>query len=57
MEGVMKELDNNGLNGSLSSFWNALQDLATNPENTGARSVLQEQGNLLPKVLTIYLPL
>ncbi|MEC1372259.1 flagellar hook-associated protein FlgK [Bacillus velezensis] len=47
MEGVMKELDDNGLNGSLSSFWNALQDLATNPENTGARSVLQEQGKSL----------
>src|SRR5699024_12090217 len=36
--------DLNGLAKSMDLFWNSLQDLATNPTNSGARSVVVQRG-------------
>lgn len=44
MEDVLAEPSKYGLQGSLSDFWQALQTLATNPENGGARAVVVERG-------------
>src|SRR5699024_9519302 len=45
MENVMNETSDNGLAKSMDLFWNSLQDLATNPTNTGGRSVVVQSGN------------
>ncbi|MGP7818535.1 flagellar hook-associated protein FlgK [Niallia sp. 01092] len=47
MENVMDELSNTGLSNSMDLFWNSLQDLATEPENDGARRVVRERGSHL----------
>ncbi|WP_153732406.1 flagellar hook-associated protein FlgK [Sporosarcina obsidiansis] len=44
MEDVLAEPSKYGLQQSLSDFWQALQTLATNPENGGARAVVVERG-------------
>ncbi|MEK3643900.1 flagellar hook-associated protein FlgK [Aeribacillus sp. FSL M8-0235] len=44
MEDVMNELNETGLNETMDSFWQSLQDLAVNPSNLGARSVVLERG-------------
>ncbi|WP_203245940.1 flagellar hook-associated protein FlgK [Sporosarcina beigongshangi] len=44
MEDVLNEPSTSGLQKSLSEFWQSLQDLATNPENNGARSVVIRRG-------------
>ena len=44
MEDVLAEPSKFGLQQSFSDFWQALQTLATNPENGGARAVVTERG-------------
>ncbi|MDZ5471952.1 flagellar hook-associated protein FlgK [Bacillus sp. 31A1R] len=44
MEDIMNEPSDVGLAKSLDQFWNALQDLATQPQNDGARRVVRERG-------------
>lgn len=44
MENIMNETTDRGLSKSMSLFWDSLQDLATNPTNSGARSVVVERG-------------
>ncbi|MBU8881181.1 flagellar hook-associated protein FlgK [Bacillus sp. FJAT-29790] len=44
MEDVMNEPSDTGLSSTLDQFWNALQDLAVQPQNDGARRVVRERG-------------
>ncbi len=44
MEGLLNEPSENGLNKTMDQFWQSLQDLSVNPENTGARSVVAQRG-------------
>jgi len=44
MEEIMNEPSDNGLSKTLDLFWQSLQDLAANPENEGARSVVRQRG-------------
>ncbi|MGD7043342.1 flagellar hook-associated protein FlgK [Jeotgalibacillus proteolyticus] len=44
MEDVMNEPTTNGLSAVMGEFWQSLQDLSVNPENTGARGVVLERG-------------
>ncbi|MCA0984679.1 flagellar hook-associated protein FlgK [Halobacillus yeomjeoni] len=44
MEEVMNEPSEQGLSKTMDRFWQSLQDLAVNPENSGARSVVRQRG-------------
>lgn len=44
MEEIMNEPSEEGLAKTLDRFWQSLQDLAVNPSNSGARSVVRERG-------------
>ena len=44
MEELLNEPSENGLNKTMDRFWQSLQDLADNPENEGARSVVAQRG-------------
>lgn len=44
MEGIMNEPSDTGLSAIMDQFWNALQDLAVQPQNDGARRVVRERG-------------
>ncbi|MDN4072024.1 flagellar hook-associated protein FlgK [Fictibacillus terranigra] len=44
MEDIMNEPSDNGLSRTLDQFWQSLQDLAVNPEDDGARSVVRQRG-------------
>ncbi|MCX8047968.1 MAG: flagellar hook-associated protein FlgK [Anoxybacillus gonensis] len=44
MEEIMNEPSEEGLAKTLDRFWQALQDLAVNPSNAGARSVVRQRG-------------
>ncbi|SFD41883.1 flagellar hook-associated protein 1 FlgK [Bacillus sp. OV194] len=44
MEDIMNEPSDNGLSKTLDQFWQSLQDLAVNPEDDGARSVVRQRG-------------
>jgi flagellar hook-associated protein 1 len=44
MEEVLKEPSDTGLKTAMDRFWQSLQDLAVNPDNSGARSVVRERG-------------
>lgn len=43
MEGIMNEPSETGLSKTVNQFWQSLQDLAVNPENGGAKSVVIER--------------
>lgn len=45
MEEIMNEPSDTGLSKTLDRFWQSLQDLALDPTNAGARSVVRERGN------------
>lgn len=47
MEDVLNDLDDTGLSQVMDQFWSALQDLAVNPTNGGARSVVVQRGKAL----------
>ncbi|MUK90804.1 flagellar hook-associated protein FlgK [Ornithinibacillus sp. L9] len=44
MESVMNEPSENGLANTMDKFWQSLEDLSVNPENSGARSVAVQRG-------------
>jgi flagellar hook-associated protein 1 len=44
MEDIMNEPSENGLAKTLDRFWQSLQDLSVNPEDSGARSVVRQRG-------------
>lgn len=44
IEDIMTEPSDFGLNASLDQFWKSLQDLSTNPENSGTRKVVVQRG-------------
>ncbi|MDQ0244758.1 flagellar hook-associated protein 1 FlgK [Bacillus fengqiuensis] len=44
MEEIMNEPSEEGLAKTMDRFWQSLQDLAVNPSNSGARSVVRERG-------------
>lgn len=44
MEELLNEPSESGLSHTMDEFWQSLQDLATNPENSGARSVVVNRG-------------
>ncbi|MFZ3590386.1 flagellar hook-associated protein FlgK [Bacillus sp. DJP31] len=44
MEEIMNEPSDSGLSITLDRFWQSLQDLSTQPEDPGARSVVLERG-------------
>ncbi|MDA1476560.1 flagellar hook-associated protein FlgK [Bacillus changyiensis] len=44
MEGIMNDLDNTGLNSVLNSFWNSIQELTNNANESSARSVVAQKG-------------
>lgn len=47
IEGVMNEPSDSSLSGAMNNFWTAWSDLSANPENSGARSVVQERATAL----------
>ncbi|MCM3029685.1 flagellar hook-associated protein FlgK [Niallia sp. MER 6] len=44
LEQVMNEPTDSGLASTMDQFWKSLQDLAVDPQNTGARSVVRQRG-------------
>lgn len=44
MEEIMNEPTETGLANTMNQFWQSLQDLAANPEDQGARSVVKQRG-------------
>jgi len=44
MEELINEPSENGLSRTMDQFWQSLQELATNPDNDGARAVVAERG-------------
>ncbi|WP_077624761.1 flagellar hook-associated protein FlgK [Sediminibacillus massiliensis] len=44
MESIMNEPSEEGLSKTMDRFWQALQDLSVNPEDSGARSVVRQRG-------------
>lgn len=44
MEELLNEPSDSGLSKTLDQFWQSLQDLAVNPENSGARAVVAQRG-------------
>ncbi|WLR50599.1 flagellar hook-associated protein FlgK [Bacillus tianshenii] len=44
MENIMNEPTDEGLANTMDQFWNALQDLAVEPQNSGARRVVRQRG-------------
>ncbi|WP_010647622.1 flagellar hook-associated protein FlgK [Oceanobacillus massiliensis] len=47
MENILNEPSESGLSTTVDQFWQSLQDLAVNPENSGARSVVLQRGQAL----------
>ncbi len=47
MEEIMNEPSDSGLAKTMDMFWQSLQDLAVNPKNSGARSVVRQRGMAL----------
>ncbi|MFC4023856.1 flagellar hook-associated protein FlgK [Oceanobacillus longus] len=47
MENILNEPSDTGLSTTIDQFWQSLQDLAVNPENSGARSVVLQRGQAL----------
>ncbi|MBA9026724.1 flagellar hook-associated protein FlgK [Peribacillus huizhouensis] len=54
MEGIMNEPTETGLQATLDKFWKSLQDLSTNTENSGARSVVAASGQMVADTLNYY---
>ncbi|MFB4165212.1 flagellar hook-associated protein FlgK [Alteribacillus sp. JSM 102045] len=44
IEDLINEPSEDGIGGTMDEFWNALQDLSVNPEDSGARSVVRQRG-------------
>ncbi|MRG84786.1 flagellar hook-associated protein FlgK [Salinibacillus xinjiangensis] len=44
MEQILNEPSDTGLSSTINQFWQSLNDLSVNPEDSGARSVVQQRG-------------
>ncbi len=51
MEGVMNEPTDSGLAATMEKFWNSLQGLTANTENSGAREVVAWTGVMVADTL------
>ncbi|WP_099159876.1 flagellar hook-associated protein FlgK [Virgibacillus ndiopensis] len=49
MENLLNEPSESGLSKTMDRFWQSLQDLSVNPENSGARSVVAQRGQAVAK--------
>ncbi|RKQ35578.1 flagellar hook-associated protein FlgK [Oceanobacillus halophilus] len=47
MENLLNEPSETGLSASMDQFWQSLQDLSVNPDNSGAKSVVMQRGEAL----------
>jgi len=54
IENLMNEPTETGLSASMNQFWSSLEDLSVNPENSGARSVVLQQGQALADTFTYF---
>ncbi|MFE5428481.1 flagellar hook-associated protein FlgK [Peribacillus simplex] len=54
MEGVMNEPTDSGLAATMGKFWNSLQGLTANTENSGAREVVASTGVMVADTLNYY---
>lgn len=54
MESLMNELNDTGLSASMDALWGSLQDLAVNPTNAGARSVVVHRGIALADTFNYF---
>lgn len=54
MEEIMNEPTESGLQATLDKFWNSLQDLTSNTENSGARDVVAASGQMVADTLNYY---
>ncbi|WP_100400259.1 flagellar hook-associated protein FlgK [Bacillus sp. FJAT-44742] len=50
MEDIMNEPTEDGINQTLDRFWNSLQDLNANPQDSGARAVVRQNGIAVAEV-------
>ncbi len=50
----MNEPTETGLQNTLDQFWNALQDLTTQTENSGARDVVAARGQMVAETINYY---
>ncbi|OIK11430.1 flagellar hook-associated protein FlgK [Bacillus sp. MUM 13] len=54
MEGIMNEPSDSGLQSTMEKFWNSLQTLSSNPENSGARDVVAANGQMVADTINYY---
>ncbi|MFJ7639482.1 flagellar hook-associated protein FlgK [Peribacillus sp. NPDC097225] len=54
MEGIMNEPTDSGLAATMEKFWNSLQGLTANTENSGAREVVASTGVMVADTLNYY---
>ncbi|WP_067727093.1 flagellar hook-associated protein FlgK [Oceanobacillus damuensis] len=54
METLLNEPSETGLSTTIDQFWQSLQDLAVNPENSGARSVVLQRGQALGETFNYF---
>ncbi|MEH6940752.1 flagellar hook-associated protein FlgK [Bacillus sp. JJ722] len=54
MEEIMNEPSTSGLHSTMEKFWNSLQTLANNTENSGARDVVASTGQMVADTFNYY---
>ncbi|MFJ7676719.1 flagellar hook-associated protein FlgK [Peribacillus sp. NPDC097198] len=54
MEGIMNEPTDSGLAATMEKFWNSIQGLTANAENSGAREVVASTGVMVADTLNYY---
>lgn len=54
MEGIINDPTDSGLLNTMNKFWNALEGLTTNTDNTSARSVVASTGETLADTINYY---
>ncbi|MGN1402416.1 MAG: flagellar hook-associated protein FlgK, partial [Bacillus sp. (in: firmicutes)] len=54
MEEILNEPSESGLHRTMENFWNSLQTLAANPENSGAREVVAANGQMVTDTFNYY---
>ncbi|CAH0344854.1 flagellar hook-associated protein FlgK [Bacillus sp. CECT 9360] len=54
MEEIMNEPTESGLHSTMEKFWNSLQTLSSHTENSGARDVVAETGQMVADTLNYY---
>lgn len=54
MEELLNEPSDSGLSKTMDQFWESLQELAANPENTGAQSVVAHKGSAVAETFNHF---